>query len=253
MIKFLYTNSFDSATVTSLNVATGYSAANVQDRLLKKTYRSTGLTSQWLKFDLGSTKTIDMFTFFYNNLTSGATVKLYGHATDLGLTELAWAGASYVGTITSFDARAGYIAPTGAYRWYLLAITDASNTDGYIQIGRVCGGTAVSPTENFAEDFQESIIDGSDQSWTIGSHVYSIQRERYTTFDFSFRDISNANQVLLRTLYAAVYKTEPFVIAFDASVEPYRWTRYGVLTTDLQFSYTANARANCSLGFRELR
>lgn len=253
MIKFLYTNRFDSATVTSLNAATGYAASNVQNRLLKNTWRSTGLSNQWLKFDLGSTLAVDLFTFFYNNLTSGATITLYGHASNLGNLESDWSGATYKQTITSFDARVGIKLPAVSLRWWLLGISDALNSNGYIEIGRVFGGATVSPDENFSEDIQETFFDSSLQNWTIGGHVYSVSRERYKEFNFNFLDLSAANQTILRTLWAAVYKTEPFVIAFDTSGQPLEFTRYGVFTTDLNFSYTPNARANTSMTFRELR
>jgi hypothetical protein len=254
MIKFLYSNTFDGATATALNNAgTNYVVANVQSRLLKKVYRSTALANQWLKFDQGSAKNIQMFTFFYNNFTTAATVKLYASATDLGNTEAAWAGAAYSTTITSFDTRAGYLSLNQTYRYWLLTISDATNPDGYIQLGRVYGGVPVSPTENFSEDIGETFTDPSDQQWTVGGHVYSVQRERYKTFNFAFSDIAAANQTVLRNLWASVYKTEPFVIAFDDSAQPVEWTRYGVLTSDLNFTFSANARANANLTFRELR
>lgn len=253
MIKFLYTNKFDTATVTALNEATGYDAVNVQDRFLKKTWRSTGVSNQWLKFDLGSAQLVSMFTFFNNNLTTAATVKLYGHASDLGSTEAAWSGASFVATISSFDSTAAYIAAGGTFRYWLLAFTDASNPNGYIQVGRVYGGVSISPDENFSEDFQETSIDPSLMSWTIGQHLYSVQRERYKEFQFVFSDITAANQLILRTLWASVYKTEPFVIALDETDQPVGFTRYGVLTSDLNFSYSPYNRATCSMSFRELR
>lgn len=253
MIKFLYSNPFDSATVTALNTASGFSAANVQTRLLKQTYRSTGLSNQWLKFDLGAATAVSLFTFFANNFTTGATVKLYGHASNLGNLESDWSVASYKATITDFDQHAGYVSLSQTLRWWLFTVTDASNGDGYIELGRVVGGTSVSPTENFSEDIEENLIDPSEQLWSTGGHVYSTERERYKEFVFSFRDISSANQDTLRALWNTVYKTEPFVIAFDPTSEPVELTRYGVLTSDLRFAFSANNRATCTLNFRELR
>lgn len=255
MIKFLYSNRFDSATVTSLNAATNFPVANVQDRFLKKTYRSTGLSNQWLKFDLGSAQSVDMLTFFYNNLTSGATVTLYGHASDLGNLESSWSGATYKSVISSsyFDSRVGLNFPGVSLRWWLLGISDALNSNGYIEIGRVYAGSTVSPDENFSEDIHETFIDPSLQNWTVGGSAYSVSRERYKVFDFHFADLSAANQTIVRTLWSAVYKTEPFVIAFDSTDQPKEFTRYGLFTSDLNFSYSSNLRANTSMTFRELR
>ena len=256
MIKFLTTNKLDSATVTSLSAASGHAATNVQSRFLKQTWRSMApnpLTSQWLKFDLGSASLISVFTFFYNNLTSGATVKLYAHASDLGNTEASWSGATYNQTITNFDTRVGYIAPAQTLRYWFLAITDSSNTDGYVEIGRCFAGTVTSPSLNFNENFSETEIDPSEQSWTIGGHVYSTQRERYKILEYQFLDLAQADQTVLRTFFHAVYKTEPFVLLLDVDSEPVNLTRYGMLTSDLSFNWTSNNRINSNFSFRELR
>lgn len=254
MIKLLYTNKMDSATVTAKSEASAnYPATNVQDRYLKKLWRSTGVTAEWLKFDLGSSSQLTLFTFFYNNLTSGATVKLYGHASNLGDTEAAWAGASYSTTITNFDQRACVLSLSETYRWWLLTITDSSNADGYVQIGRVFAGVSLSPVENFNENFSETFIDPSDIYWSVGQHQYSVQRERFKQIDFTFVDIDQTDQQTLRDFYASVYKTEPFVLALDTDSEPVDLTRYGVLTSDLNFQWSANNRASSNFSFRELR
>lgn len=253
MIRFLYTTQLDSATVTSLNAATNYPASNVQTRLLKQTWRTTGLSNQWIKFDLGSAKSITMFSFFYNNLTSGATVTLYGHASNMGNLESDWSAATYKSTITSFDTRVGVNFPNNSLRWWLIGISDATNPSGYIELGRCYAGAYVSPDENFNEDFQETFFDPSLQTWSVGQHCYSIQRERAKEWNFTFTDISSANQTVLRNLWASVYKTEPFVIALDPSDNPVEFTRYGVLTSDLNFNFSANGRANATMTFKELR
>lgn len=253
MIKFLYDNLFDSATLTKLNETTGYEAVNVQDRFLKKTYRSTGLTEQWLKFDMGSSKTVTLFTAFNNNFTTSAAFKLFGHATDLGNIVGGWSGASFQRQFTTWDETVITMTLNETHRWWLFTVSDPTNPAGFIEVGRVFGGASVSPDENFSETLSEEILDPSEQLWSVGQHAYSVQRERYTNFNFSFLDIDSGNQEVLRTLWESVYKTEPFVISFDDTDHPLDWTRYGLFTSDMAFSYTANGRANSYLSFRELR
>lgn len=255
MIRFLTTTKFDTATATSLNNAgTAYVVANVQDRFLKKAYRSTGLTDQWLKFDLGSAKALTDFTFFYNNLTSAATVKLFGHASDMGNTVASWAAATFQQTITDFDTRAGLATfASTSLRWWFLGITDAANPDSYIQIGRVFAGESTSPTENFSENITINYMDPSDQTWSTGGHVYSVTRERAKEFSFQFVDVSTSNFDLIELVWLTSYKTEPLVIIFDKTDHPVDWTRYGVFSSDFDATYSANNRSNISLTFKELR
>lgn len=255
MIKLIYTNVFDTSTVTALNTAgSTYTQDNLKDRFLKKKWRSTGLSNQWVKFDLGSSKLVDIFTFFSNNFTTAATVKLYGHATDLGNTESAWSTATYQsGSITNFDQNAAYVSPNVTLRWWLLAITDAGNSSGYVELGRVFGGQALSPTQNFNENLTEQHIDPSEQYWTIGGHAYSVQRERYKVFGIEFMDMNRTNQQFLRDFWNAVHKTEPFVVALDPTNEPVNQTRYCMLLSDLEFAWGPNDRVNASMSMRELR
>jgi hypothetical protein len=255
MIQFLTTNKFDGVTVSALSEASAaHGASNVQDRFLKKTWRSSGLANEWLKFDLGSAKQVTLFTFFKNNFTSSATVKLYAHASDLGSLESSWAGvATYEATVTSFDQTVGVISINQTLRYWLLAISDATNTDGYVEIGRVFAGVPTAPSENFNEVFSEPNIDPSDTFWTQGMHQYSVERETYKQFEITFNDMPAADQTVLRNVWAAVHKREPFVMALDLTQYPVDLTRYGVFTSDLNFSWAPNNRVNCPMSFRELK
>lgn len=257
MIQFLYANLFDSGTATASSVSatyTGNIATNVQNTFLKQTWRSSTLANEWLKFDLGSAKQITLLTSFYNNLTTSATVKIYAHTSDLGNTEASWATAGYQsGVITNFDNRCIYAALNQSFRWWLISFSDSTNSNGYIEIGRVYAGISVSPDENFNEAFTENLMDGSEILRTQGGSIYSVVRERYKTFNFEFRDISTANQTVLKNLWNTVYKTEPFVIAMDGTLDPVGLTRYGQFAADIAFQYQPNARANVAFQFMELR
>lgn len=254
MIKFLISNLFDAGTVTAINAADGYPATNVQNRFLKKTWRSTGVSNQWLKFDLGSAQAIADFCMFKNNLTSGATVKIYGHASDLGDLESDWTGtATYEASIADFDSITVYKSLSQTFQWWLISFTDAGNADGYIEIGRVFGGVGQSPTFNFNEQYSGAEIDPSIQKWTIGGHAYSTERERYSEFSISFLDLPKADQDTLRTIWRTVGKTEPFVVIMDGTTEPVNFTRYCLLTSDFSFQGKPYNRMDIPFSFRELR
>lgn len=253
MIQFLYTNLFDAAAVTSFSAAgSTFLAPNVQDVLLKKVWRSTGLASEWLKFDLGNTAQITTFTFFNNNFSSTAVLKLYGSNSNLGDTEAAWSGA-YNQTITTFDNTAGYATLNQSFRYWLFTMTDTSNTSTYVQVGRVYAGIPISPSENFNEVFTETNMDPSDLFQTTGQTQYSVERPHYKTLEITFNEVPIADQNILRALWASVKKITPFVLILDPLVYPTDLTRYGVFTTDLVFQWTQNQKVNCPMSFKELR
>lgn len=253
MIRFLTESKMDAATLTSLSVNASFPLANIIDTKLKKTYRTTGLLNEWIKFDLGGAEQLLSFCFFYSNLTPSATITLYGSATDLGNTEASWAGAAYSQVITDFDQRAGFLDLSQTYQWWMLAISDSANTSGYIELGRIFAGVHVSPEDNISESLREGLVDSSIVNFTQGRSAYGTTREKFKQFSFDFTDIDSDDQQTLRDLFNEVGKTEPFVIIFDSDVEPVELTRYGLFTSDLEFSSTPNYRANCALSFVELR
>ena len=81
-LKFVLTDVLDSATVTASSTTSGLPAQNVQDPLVRKVYRSTASTNEWLKFDVGAATTINCLMIANHNLTLGSTVKFQGHASD---------------------------------------------------------------------------------------------------------------------------------------------------------------------------
>lgn len=255
MIKFLYPTLFDAATVTTSSANASYPNTNLQTDFLKQTWRSTGVSAEWMKFDLGSAQGINLFTFFYNNLTAGATVVLYGNTSDLGATKALWTAAAFSQTFTAFNSRAALcqLAATQTYRYWFVSLEDAANTNGYLEVGRVFAGLATTTTNNFAESMTETIMDSSATEFTVGRTAYSVVREKYSNLSFTFQDITQADQLIIRTFYNLVGKTEPCVLVLDSTNEPKNLTRYGILTSDLAWQWGVNLRATCALQFTELR
>jgi hypothetical protein len=253
MIKFLYTNAFDTASLTASTTETDFPVSSLQNRFLAKTWKTTNSTLQYLKIDLGSAKTITDFTFFNNNFTSSAVVTLCGHASDLGNALTDWAGATYNQVITNFDERSGHIALSQTLRYWYFHVTYPLHPNGFFSLGRIVMGQSISTDENFNEEFQESMVDPSEQEWGQGGHPFSTERPRHTVLSFTFRNLNEANQLILRNLWKAVYKTEPFVVILDEASEPVNLTRYGVLQSDMVFDWTFNGRATIPMIFREIR
>lgn len=253
MIRFLTTNKFAGVTVTSSTAATGYADENVIDNFPQRVWRSTDRDLQWLKFDLGSAKLLTMFSCIKNNLTTAAHLKLYGHATDLGNTEAAWAGATY-SSLVEFDQNNGIVFPNNTLRWWFLGIDDPSNADNFVEIGVVFGGEYVSPSENFNEDFSERTVDSSLLDFSDGGHGFAVEKPSWKEFTIQFVDIDSDNRQILRDLWDTVGRREPLVIALDPDLYPVEFTRFGKFLNDaLEFQGMAYDRFSTTLQFREVR
>lgn len=253
MLKFLYTNKFDTATIVTTSSATAaLLSTNVQNPFIKKVWRTTGISQQFLVFDMASASQVTMFTFFKNNFTTSAVITLRAHASNLS-TWAGWASSTFSQTITNWDQVSGYASLNQTFRYWFLGIDDPTNTNGFLELGRVFGGVSVSPSYNINENFTEGIIDTSLVSDSEGNHPYSVEREKVKTFDFQFLDLSTGDQVLLRSYFDAVGKTEPHVIAIDPEENPVAFTRYGLITSDWSMGFVENNKAGVAFSFKEIR
>lgn len=257
MIKVLTTDLFASATLAASSTASGFSSANVQAMPISKSWRSSSITSQYLKFDLGSAKEIDLFSIHKNNLTSNATVKLYGHSSDLGNDVADWISTATfnTGNALTFDEIVGtlFLSSAQTLRYWFLELSDASNTDGYLEIGRVFAGKASSTDENFNENFSVEWLDNSRIYESEGGSKYSVQKVRPKIFDITFSDIDSDNVDVIEGWWMTCFKTDPLFIALDSTGEPLSFSRLCQIENDLSWFYGPNNRATTTLRLKELK
>lgn len=257
MIRVVLTDSFESSTATARTTASGFSASNVLDGKPKNVWRSVNTSSQWLKFDLGSSIEINSFNLFNNNLSSGASVKLYGHASDLGTDLSTWQSSASFKTNNSltFNSNLGslFLSSSQTYRWWLLELHDPSNTNGFIDIGKVYGGLSSSPTDNFNENFSTSLIDTSRSFRVEGAHKYSVEKQKIKEFRISFNDVSDADRQTIRGWFESKGKTRPFVVALDPDNNALEFTAYATFEDDPQYVGQPNERYTIGLNMLEVK
>jgi hypothetical protein len=97
-------------------------------------WKSGATTSINLVIDMSSATNNTLFVLADHNLTSSATLTLEANATD------SWGAPSYTNTISPItDPIVEYIDQT--YRYFRIVVSDATNTDGFISIGKLYLGT----------------------------------------------------------------------------------------------------------------
>jgi len=136
-MRILWDNWLDDYTLLASSAAANLPASNLQDPRLSLPWRSTGDSDEWIKIDAGVGNTLNpnCAAIAGHNLTSGATIKIQGNATDV------WTAPTVDETITwRIDAMMHFFTGS-ALRFWRCKFADASNPDGYIQIGRPSLGT----------------------------------------------------------------------------------------------------------------
>ena len=243
-IRFLYTFDFDSATITSSSEATNYTDDNVVNDLVGKKWRTTADTAEWLKFDLGAATNIKEIGLFGHNFTSGATIRIEAHATDL------WDAPSYSLAMTyNADKMVSFIDQT--YRWWRITFADAANPDTYVEVGRVCAGVYYEATVNIENAFARTRHDPSKKLKTEGQQTYHLKKSKYWTYDFSFRLITRTQQESFRTMFDSIGNTEPVVVSLNPDDYPSADSIYAEMTTPLEEAVQLLEMGDVAMAFEE--
>lgn len=142
-------------------------------------YRSTGLSAEYIDIDFGSAVTIDQLAIIEHNLTSGATITLkaadnaaFTSSVDTGVT---WREGVIIQTFTALT-----------YRYWRLLITDASNPDGYLEIGILHLGEVTELEAFLPANWSRINMDSSQRHVTPSMKVFIVEGERYQHWEITF-------------------------------------------------------------------
>lgn len=114
--------------VTSANA--NYPATNLKLLPITKVWRSAAaaLSSVDITYDFGSAHTIELVALVNHNLTSAATIAIAAGTTT------GYGDFSTTMTWREFDAFE-VLSPAQSYRYWRIRLTDAANTDNYLEVG----------------------------------------------------------------------------------------------------------------------
>jgi len=208
-------SNFDSRGVTNNNwtassTAVGdFNVNNVNTDIVEQVWRSTVTTGVTLSSDTGVPQgtIIDTLAILNHNLTSSATVTLIGSNN---------AGHSPTGVVIPLEARENnlfYIAPTlpsTGFRYWRIAIDDATNPDGFLQIGSILYGTShIFQGECFVDEIEFSLKDFADTVSTEGFTNVANSRaiKRNVRLDFRSLEANDRNFKILRDIFENIRTT----------------------------------------------
>lgn len=177
-----------------------FNPGKMLDRDRDTRYRSDELESpNTITIDLGSAQEVTALALYDHNFTSGATILLEADAaatfdSDGGSAEYSEAVTWASGKILHF------LGTATTKRYWRLSVTDAANTDGYIEIGELFLGPYLELTKNFVEGYREDLTLLMESNTT----PYGIRRKRYLNtqrvFEHFFAAIPTADADDLRDL-----------------------------------------------------
>lgn len=274
---FLAAAPTDDGTYSGGSWAAGFPLTNLITQPPKQVARSTNATMGSTQYvvDLGTSKRITMFAWINHNLSAGATIRVrvsnnpdgsspsLDHTIDAVVASFAWGSLPWgsfpwAGVLSdlSVDPQPGkqttfYKSTTTVTGQYIFVnITNTSNPDGYVQIGRFLAGEAFIPRINMSYGAGLGFIDDSVQKRTMGGsvffnrkpvrrkidlelgalseseaygNVYEMQHALGVTkgFLFVYNPDDAGDLVLRRTIYGTFTSLEPIITATADQAYPY--------------------------------
>ena len=187
---------------------------------------------------------MDSFAIVEHNLTSGATIKIQGNATD------AWGGPTIDETVTwRKDIIVHYFTST-ALRFWRIIISDAANTDGYIEVGRFfeCAHLQFDPSSTI--EFEIINVRNDIQIFSDSNKPWTRKGAAWRTFAYRFPRTAYTMIALLRTMWDTVGNFKPIIfVNYDerfTEIEP----TYCLIMNNFTESWKAGQRVEYALNLR---
>ncbi len=142
------TDNFTASTEASTDKA----IVNIKDDIIEKYWQSTSNNAQWIQFDAGANTSIyvDTLGILNHNFTTSVILNLKGYGTGTDIAPASWGSVPIYATISAGtnpnDPRIVWCSPTNPttkYRHWRLEISDSTNTNSYLRIGRFVAGQAL--------------------------------------------------------------------------------------------------------------
>lgn len=205
-----------------------YNAEKMIDRNRDSSCRSAALGApNTIAVDLGSAREVKALIIYDHNFTAAATLLL--EADDAATFDSDGGSAQFSEAVTWADDKIlHYLSAATTKRHWRLSVTDAGNTDGFIDIAELYLGSYMELSRNYTEGFKK----GFELLFDSNKTPYGVLKKRFfnrqRTFQFDFNCIAAADITLLETMIdvIAVRSTgvlDPFWFNDDSAVSANCW------------------------------
>jgi len=220
-----------AVTLTS-NVTNQKPLANMQHTSKRKVWQGAG-TSATVTIDLGAAQVVDSLLLTHENFSPTATIE-WRYSSDNFATEDVSAGVLTVGSKPAgFDLVFPLLLfTTVTRRYWRLLLTDGSNPDGFLQIGRLYIGRRTGFTAGIIHPLKFAAVDSSQVSRNTAGDPLRHERAKWRRVSFAvspFTDAVEAHQTF-SDLYMQVGLSSDFFISLSPQASEAvqrRHTMYG--------------------------
>tara|TARA_R110000765_G_scaffold381453_2_gene472706 strand:+ start:871 stop:1650 length:780 start_codon:yes stop_codon:yes gene_type:complete len=238
--RILYNLASDlsTAVITSSSDGTVNTDDNAVDNRVGKKWRTDSDTLEWIKWDLVVSRAVDAVALLGHNLTSAATVEYENNATD------SWGSpttSEALAIATNADSvvipRIIHFPVSATKRWHQFTFDDATNPDGYIQVGRIIFGEYFETTRDMSDDFRVEILDPSEGEEKPGEVPVKTEKPRFRRISTSFELIDQTAVDKWSAIFDRIGNNKPCLISWTPSTRATEDSAYVYLKTPLALAH----------------
>lgn len=243
MSNFVLAKPDDEGTISAGNELSNLPASNLLSRQPIDAWRTSGVASAYINYDLGSAKAIDLIALLFINANTTDTWRIRAADTEPEVTS---SPAYDSGSLSMIDAATPsdfypkhaiqYLTTPQTYRYWRI---DVTTTESYFQAGRLYLTSGWQPEINISYDWFIQFIDQSPSVRSIGSNLYTDPRNQYRELNIrletqtedelynnlyeiirlrgnsldvlAIRDPAATTQLLKQTIYGVLQGTTPII------------------------------------------
>jgi hypothetical protein len=206
----------DATVITASSEDSNFPAANLKHAFRSKRWRSTGVSSENVVFDLITTEAINSVVILWSKedgiqLTDSAVVKIQANATN------SWTSPAVNVTLTidnNYLVASHFFTSDQSYRYWRVLVQDPGNADGFVELGVVWLGKAID-IENAQNGFNFDLVDKSTISTTDFGHQYVDEYPLIASIDFKYQYLDYSTIQILENAYRNNGTKLPVLLVLD--------------------------------------
>jgi len=245
-MRILYNNRVDDFTLTPSTEDPNFVASELSDTRLANTWRTTAITAQTIVIDAAVAISCDSIAIAAHNFTASATIKIQAATAD------SWGAPPLDETITYRSGIMVLYFTSSSYRYWRFYFDDTTNTNSYLEVGRLFLGEYLQFDPSSIYEFPEERARDDVTQFSPGNQMYVDKGVQYKRYKYSFPATGDTMKASMDAVYTEVGKFKPFFFMnFDTTytvIEPI----YAVLENNLTWNKIQVNKWDYSLIVREV-
>jgi len=210
----IYRNLWRDGTILAVTTeAAQFPAEYTQDDSPQLCWRSTAIAAeQDIDCDLGAAHEYDFVTLLNHNLTSGATIKIYG------ATNAAFTTGVVEDSLTYNGNNLWMVLGTARTKRYVrIALTDAANPSGYLRVGTIIVGKGNALNRRPSVPYQRGPFNETEIEYSPSANLFTVQeRPSLDNKVLLFTGLNNASELIVEAILKACGSHVAWALCLDS-------------------------------------